>query len=207
MASTLSAGSKPGKAAELPAGKNRPDEELVRECLQGNQEAWADLIDKYKNLIYSVPIKYGFSREEAGDIFQEVCLGLLSELKSIREPKALAKWLLMVTAHKCFRWKKRAQRLVSLDSEEDAPGMTPEVPPEAQEIVVQAEREQMMRNVISALPTRCKELVHMLFFEDPPVPYQEVAERLGIATGSIGFIRQRCLGRLKKSVTELRVTW
>jgi RNA polymerase sigma factor (sigma-70 family) len=73
--------------------------------------------------------------------------------------------------------------------------------------VVQAEREQMMRNVISALPARCKELVHMLFFEDPPVPYQEVAERLGIATGSIGFIRQRCLGRLKKSVTELRVTW
>jgi len=207
MASTLSAGGKAGRAAEIPVGKNRPDEELVRECLEGNQAAWADLIDKYKNLIFSVPIKYGFSREEAGDIFQEVCLGLLSELKSIREPKALAKWLLMVTAHKCFRWKKRAQRLVSLDSEENPEALTPEVPPEAQEIVAQAEREQMMRNVISDLPARCKKLVHMLFFEDPPLPYQEVAERLGIATGSIGFIRQRCLGRLKKSVTELRIGW
>lgn len=204
MAVILTAHPRPDKAAGLPMGKNRSDEELVRLCLKGDQEAWSDLVDKYKNLIYSVPIKYGFSREEAGDIFQDVCLGLLTELKSIREPKALAKWLLMVTAHKCFRWKKRSQRVVSLDSD-DQSAPSPEIPPEAQEIVAQAEREQMMRNAIATLPARCKKLVHMLFFEDPPVPYQEVAESLGIATGSIGFIRQRCLGRLKKSVEELHI--
>ena len=42
----------------------------------------------------------------------------------------------------------------------------------------------------------------MLFFEEPPRPYQQVAESLGIATGSIGFIRQRCLGRLRKQLAE-----
>jgi hypothetical protein len=41
-----------------------------------------------------------------------------------------------------------------------------------------------------------------LFFEQPPLPYTEVARRLGLATGSIGFIRGRCLDRLRKLLVE-----
>jgi hypothetical protein len=40
----------------------------------------------------------------------------------------------------------------------------------------------------------------MLFFENPARPYPEVAASLGIATGSVGFIRRRCLDRLKASL-------
>jgi len=43
----------------------------------------------------------------------------------------------------------------------------------------------------------------MLFFEQPPVPYNELAKRLGLATGSIGFIRGRCLDRLQKILAEM----
>jgi DNA-directed RNA polymerase specialized sigma24 family protein len=42
----------------------------------------------------------------------------------------------------------------------------------------------------------------MLFFEEPARPYKEIAAKLGIATGSIGFIRQRCLDKLKKRLSE-----
>ncbi len=39
------------------------DLRLVKECLEGSDTAWAALIDKYKNLIFSIPIKYGFPRD------------------------------------------------------------------------------------------------------------------------------------------------
>jgi DNA-directed RNA polymerase specialized sigma24 family protein len=42
----------------------------------------------------------------------------------------------------------------------------------------------------------------MLFYDEPACPYQEIAKTLGIAVGSIGFIRQRCLERLRKSLLE-----
>lgn len=45
-------------------------------------------------------------------------------------------------------------------------------------------------------------MVHLLFFHQPPLPYKEVAERLGIAVGSIGFIRGRCLKKLQKQLEE-----
>jgi DNA-directed RNA polymerase specialized sigma24 family protein len=41
-------------------------------------------------------------------------------------------------------------------------------------------------------------MIELLFFQSPPLPYSEVAQRLGLARGSIGFIRGRCLHRLKK---------
>jgi DNA-directed RNA polymerase specialized sigma24 family protein len=45
-------------------------------------------------------------------------------------------------------------------------------------------------------------LVQLLFFEQPPLPYAEVARRMGLATGSIGFIRGRCLEKLRKALVE-----
>ena len=48
----------------------RDDSQLVKQCLAGNEEAWSQLIDKYKALIYSIPVKYGLPPQEAADVFQ-----------------------------------------------------------------------------------------------------------------------------------------
>src|SRR6266550_7214309 len=65
------------------------DQRLVRACLDGNEQAWSALIDKYKGLIYSIPIKYGASPEDAADVFQSVCLELFSQLPKLRKAAAL----------------------------------------------------------------------------------------------------------------------
>ncbi len=179
-----------------------PEERLVKECLDGNEAAWSALIDKYKNLILSIPIKYRFSREEAADVFQMVCMELLSELPKIREPKALPKWILMVTAHKCYHLKNQGRR-----NQEKTEGFGKTVqtslPPEAEVIVQQAESEQQVREAIASLSSRCQELIRLLFFEEPARPYDEVALTLGLARGSIGFTRQRCLDHLRKTLTTI----
>jgi RNA polymerase sigma factor (sigma-70 family) len=174
----------------------RGDDELVADCLKGGEEAWAELVDKYKNLIFSIPIKYGFSRDEAADIFQEVCMNLLSDLKNVREPKALPKWIIMVTSHKCYHAKAKSQRLVSSDSEK-SPVDSIEVPPVGDKLVEEAETEQRIREAVAAMSPRCQQLVQMLFFEEPSRPYKAIANSLGISTGSIGFMRQQCLDRLR----------
>lgn len=173
-----------------------PDERLVRECLAGTEEAWAALIDKYKKLIYSIPIKWNLSREDANDIFQAVCVDLYTELPRLREPRALPKWLIQATVHRCTRLRQQQSRFVD---DEITDQLTPSAPA-ADAIVAEVEREQVVRDSIASLPSRCAELVRMLFFESPARPYNEIAKQLGLATGSIGFIRGRCLERLKKEL-------
>jgi RNA polymerase sigma factor (sigma-70 family) len=176
------------------------DARLVRECVDGNDEAWSALLARYKRLIYSIPVKYGFSPEEAGDIFQETCVELLTELPRLREPRALPKWLMQVTAHKCARVKQRDRRelrCAAAESDAAALDQVADPGPLSDEILLDVEREQTLRDAVSALSPRCRELVRMLFFESPARPYKSIANCLNLSGGSIGFIRGRCLQRLR----------
>src|ERR1043165_509422 len=94
------------------------DAKLVQECLAGDERAWNALIDKYKRLIYSVPVKYGFSPDDAGDIFQNVCIDLFTNLSKLRKIESLRSWLITVATHKCFHWKKQHKPDVELDAME-----------------------------------------------------------------------------------------
>ena len=177
------------------------DTRLIRECLAGNDDAWSTLIDKYKALIYSIPIKYQMPPQEAADVFQAVCMELLARLADIREPKALPAWLMQVTHHQCFRWKRQQQRVMSSDSETGVP--EPEIPPIAEFLVRQTQEEQILREAVSALTPQCQKLVVALFFESPVRPYAEIATELGLAVGSIGFTRQKCIERLRRSLQKM----
>jgi RNA polymerase sigma factor (sigma-70 family) len=179
------------------------DSRLVRECLAGNDRAWAALIGKYKNLIYSIPLKYGARPEDAADIFQSVCLELFAELPRLRSTGALRSWLITVTAHASFHWKMRRRRhaeqeLTEIEAEHlEADEAVPT------EVLEEVQRDQMVREAVAKLPRRCREIIRLLFFEDPPIPYRDLASRLGLATGSIGFIRGRCLTRLQRVLERL----
>jgi RNA polymerase sigma factor (sigma-70 family) len=174
---------------------------LVAHCLAGDERAWNVLLDRYKSLIYAIPMRYGAPHQDAADIFQAVCLDLFNELPRLRDAEALQGWLVRVTTNKCYHWKRRLasrdcdygeEQLASLSDTEPIPG----------EVLAEIEREQVVREAISSLPERCREMIEMLFFEQPPVPYEEVARRLKLAKGSIGFIRGRCLKRLRKALEQ-----
>jgi len=170
---------------------------LVASCLAGDEDAWSTLIDRYKRLIYSIPIKQGFAPDEAADIFQAVCVDLIAELPRLREPDALPKWLIRVTSHQCARYRRRAQPS-GVPIPDDLAGPAADLP---DSIIQAVEREQALREAMEALPPRCRRMIDMLFFETPARPYAKVAATRGIAIGSIGFIRGRCLSRLRRELT------
>ena len=177
------------------------DEQLVRECLKGSESAWCALVDKYKRLIFSVPIKFGLDLDSATEVFQDVCLTLLSELPTLREPKALPAWLMRTAWHKSIRWKRTQGRYVELE-----PAFSSELTADSQsmpeEVAQEIESEQALYEVMAQLSPRCHQLIRMLFFETPPVPYQKIAQSFGLAIGSIGFVRLRCLKQLRKRLSE-----
>ena len=179
---------------------------LVRDCLNGREEAWHALIDRYKSLIYSIPLKCGFRADEAAEIFQSVCLSLLSELPKIRDPQALPAWLIQVTGRRCARWRREQQQFFMADEEE----LEAQIEKKSQELsaeqIREVEREQMLRDAQASLSPQCRRLIEMLFYESPSRPYEEVAAALGLAKGSIGFTRRRCLESLRKHLERAGFT-
>ena len=181
--------------------RRHSDSHLIEECRKGSDPAWTDLIDRYKNLIFSIPIHYGLSHEDAADIFQAVCMDLLAELPRLREPKALPAWLIQVARNRCFHRRQTLQRHnVQRIDDFDPSAASIDVP---ENLVARVQREQLLRDAMSELSPRCRQLVQMLFFETPPRPYEEVARELRLAQGSIGFTRRNCLEKLKERLETL----
>jgi RNA polymerase sigma factor (sigma-70 family) len=178
------------------------DGRLIDACRDGDQRAWAALIDRYKRLVYSVPVKYGLTADDAADVFQGVCLDLLSGLDSLRQVESLKSWLARVALNRCYHLRKQQRALETtelddLSEEPSEPGAA------VSELMASAEQDQIVRDAVRTLPVRCAKMIHLLFFEDPPLPYTDIARTLGLAPGSIGFIRGRCLSRLEKTLRAL----
>lgn len=178
---------------------NSSDEDLVRECRAGNERAWAALVEKYQRLVYAMPARFRLPPEDAADIFQSVWADLHRDLPRLEQANAIRGWLITAATRRCLLLKKRQQKLQShtgLDSDIADPSL------DVAALQAESIREQQIREAIAALPERCRAIVQMLFYEFPPRPYAEVAKLLGLAEGSIGFIRGRCLNHLKKLLLE-----
>jgi RNA polymerase sigma factor (sigma-70 family) len=178
------------------------DVRLVRECVRGHEEAWQALLQKYKNLIFSIPIRRGMPRDDAADVFQRVCLLLLAELPQLREARALPMWLIRVTSHECERWRRQEHPYAARETPSREAAEMPDSRPLPEATLARLGEEQALRDAVAVLPPRCQKLVEMLFFETPARPYQQIADELGLAVGSIGFIRGRCLTRLRRELEK-----
>src|SRR6266571_1328080 len=99
-----------GKKRASQVGKqpeDRPvgDAELIAACLEGDGDAWEVLVNRYRRLIYSIPFKWGLSREDAMEIFQAVWLDCFQELHLLRDIDRLQAWLVRIAVRKCHRFK------------------------------------------------------------------------------------------------------
>ncbi|HTT54293.1 MAG TPA: sigma-70 family RNA polymerase sigma factor [Streptosporangiaceae bacterium] len=173
-----------------------PVARLVARARDGDKQAWDAIVDRYAPLIWSICRRYRLDRADADDVGQSVWLRLVDQLAFIREPAALPGWIATTTRRECTRVVSAARRREALGSGLDAEDIPDDRPEEAMAEVLAAERNAALREAFGALPPRCRRLLALLI-ADPPVPYAEISDTLGIAVGSIGPSRARCLDRVR----------
>ncbi len=170
---------------------------LVARARNGDKQAWDEIVNRYAPLVWSICRRHRLSALDTDDVGQSVWLRLVEQLNALREPAALPGWLATTTRRECIRVLRAANKQEArggnppdLDTIPDEQTVT------AEQEVLLAERDAALREAFGALPPKCRRLISMLI-EDPPVPYAEISARLGIAVGSIGPNRRRCLNKLR----------
>jgi RNA polymerase sigma factor (sigma-70 family) len=184
------------------------DAALVRCCVEGDEAALATLVHRYQRLVYSIPFRYGLRPEVAADVFQAVWLRLIEKLPTIKDPQKVASWLITTTVRECWRVSERARRELPIadESESDDRLALHEVAdphPLAEEEQILLELQHRVRNAVSLLPERCRQLVELLFYAEEPASYAEVARQLGMPVDSVGPTRARCFEKLRRYMGDL----
>ena len=168
---------------------------LVMRARDGDERAWAALVERYALLIWSLCRRYRLDATDTADVGQNVWLLLVNQLGKIRDPAALPGWLVTVTRRECGRVLGSAQRKAArrmLDAENIPDGETETI----EQGLLAAERHAALREAFTHLTRRDQQLIALLT-EDPPMPYAEISIKLGIPVGSIGPNRRRCLDKLR----------
>jgi RNA polymerase sigma factor (sigma-70 family) len=170
---------------------------LVTRASGGDQDAWNELVDRYGARVYTICTRNRLSNHDIEDVGQNVWLLLVEQLGKLREPAALPGWLATTTARECLRVVTAASKTERLSTTLDDSVLFVDDTVIDEEILV-AERNAALRVAFAELPPRCQRLLSMLV-SDPPHSYAEIHGELGIAVGSIGPQRARCLERLRRS--------
>ncbi|MGH8906900.1 MAG: RNA polymerase sigma factor [Egibacteraceae bacterium] len=175
--------------------------ELLRAAAQGDEGAWEQIISRFNGLLWSVTRSYRLGHADAADVVQVTWLRLLQHCDRIRDPDMLGAWLATTARRECLRMLRAASRTQPapdpLGSGETA---DPEPLPEATALA--AERDELLRQALQALPPHCQRLLGALMSERSP-KYAEVSAVLGVPMGSIGPTRGRCLDCLRRHAIRL----
>jgi RNA polymerase sigma factor (sigma-70 family) len=196
----------PGRGRAVSKGSGRPeasddryleDAALVARCLEDDREAWSSLLTRHRPLIMAVALRCGLRADDAEEMYQEVCITLLERLELLRDHRSLAAWVATTTARKC--WKAKAcRRPESLPELDDGPGLAERIEDSAplpEQVFAETSEREAVRGAVAGLGDPCERLLTLLFVDE--APYERVAKKLGLAVGSIGVYRRRCLQRLR----------
>ena len=165
---------------------------LLEAAGDGDERAWAQLVNRFHGLLWATARACGLSEADAADVTQTTWLRLAEHLGKITEPAALPGWLVTTTRREAIRVSNRARRpmpavlLGTADLDDDH---------SAVDLLVRAERHHELRLAFRHLGERCRLLLAMLS-ADAHYSYEEISDQVGIPVGSIGPTRRRCLTKL-----------
>jgi len=182
--------------------QERDDASLIRDCRNGDEGAWEELIARYRRLIYSIPVAaYRMASSDADEVFQSVVVTMLENLDRLRSAGNLRAWLLTVTRNECKNRLRRIRRFPHVE-EQEADALTQD-PPDVIEGLHRVDREHRLARALELLDPRSREFLTAFYLEEPRPSYAGIACRLGRPIGSLGPTRARCLEKLRRIYLQL----
>ncbi|MBA4291342.1 hypothetical protein C0431_00045 [bacterium] len=170
------------------------DGPLVRRALLNDADAWAKIVDRYSGYVMSLLRSTRLPEAEQPDAFQYVFVELFKALPSMQNRDYLAPWIRQTTVRHAIRLRKKLEKFTELTNEEFL------VDESHVDEVEASERVLLVNLAVSSLKEQCQKLIRALFFEEEPRSYAEIAEEMGLSSGSMGNTRLRCLEALSKAL-------
>ncbi len=179
----------------------------IRAVLDGNTNAFDDLVLEYQDRVYHIALKMTGSEEDAFDLSQETFLKAFRTLKSFRGEASFGTWLYRLASNLCIDFLRKKKRrgsasLVSLD-EEEAPGRPRELPDLRYEPQNELERKETREKVRAGLRRLPEEQRLILVLRDVEgLSYQEIGDVLKLEQGTVKSRIYRARARLAALLTE-----
>jgi len=151
----------------------KTDRELVAECLNGNENSFSELVERYKRLIYKIAYRYTQDSDEVNDLVQEAYIKIYKSLSKYDSKYMFSTWCSKVTANICLDHLRR-KRIESVPLEEVENFVGSSASPE--EYYLSKELSRKLMDAINELPDIYR--VPIIMYHQKGMSYKQIAEHL-----------------------------
>jgi RNA polymerase sigma factor (sigma-70 family) len=166
------------------------DGELVARCRGGDEQAWADLVERYSRYVYAIAVQgFRLPEPDAEDVFQDAFARAFERLPALRDDDAFRPWLAQMTRRLCIdACRRRRDEGTDPELDEEDPSRELERLDEALAV----------RDGLARLSGDCREILDRFFAQDET--YRTIGDALQLPAGTIASRISRCLGRLREEL-------
>lgn len=172
--------------------KAKVDFYLVKDALEtGNQKAYAELMERYRDSIYFMMLKMVKNKDDADDLTIEAFGKAFKRLNQYSSQFAFSTWLFKIASNNCIDHLRKSNNnnTFSIDKNHDtndggeiqiemrSDSLTPE------EKIIRKEKIKLMRVVVEKLKPRYRQLIELRYFDE--LSYEEIADRLEMPIGTV----------------------
>ncbi|WP_411275668.1 RNA polymerase sigma factor [Daejeonella sp.] len=170
-----------------PNAKN--DFYVVARAKDGDQKAYAELMQRYKDSIYFMALKMVNNKDDAMDLTVETFGKAFENLEKYKPDFAFSTWLFRIATNNCIDFiRKKRLNVISLNSLTDHDGeerqfevRSENLNPE--ETSIKKQENEKLKNIVDQLPSRYRTLIILRYFEEQS--YEEISQQLDLPLGTV----------------------
>jgi len=175
------------------------DNELISKVLSGDQQAYAGLVNRYQNYVFTLALRFTKNREDAEEVSQDIFVKAYRALSDFRGASKFSTWLYTIVNTTCITFlRKKRLEVHSLDNEkvfEVADSLDSGM---RANMVEQKSRVSMVNTAIKMLSTDDAEVITLFYKAEQTL--EEIAQILGIEANTAKVRLHRARTRLKEKM-------
>ncbi|CAL65511.1 RNA polymerase sigma factor [Christiangramia forsetii] len=145
------------------------DQYLIEKVLNGDTNAFGELVDRYQNFVFTIAIRILKVTEEAEEVAQDSFIKAYDSLSSFRGDSKFSTWLYRIVYHKSLDRIKMNKRHRTYEINEEVTEDTLNHIENGLEFMLSAERTQIIKNCISQLPETEAAIISLYYLEEQSV--------------------------------------
>ncbi|MFN7911245.1 MAG: RNA polymerase sigma factor [Bacteroidota bacterium] len=169
------------------------DYNLVRQAISGNQKAYAELLNRYRESVYYMMVKMCNNKDDAEDLTIEAFGRAFKKLEQYSPDYAFSTWLFKIASNNAidFIRKKKQAMLFSLDNKTNVHDSDSEnhsanlkansLDPE--EHYIRKQKIDTVRLIVDKMKPKYKEMVELFYFQE--MSHEEISKKLDLPIGTI----------------------
>ncbi len=185
-----------------------PDEDLIRAAVAGDQAAYRELLERYRNRAFGVALGIVGDPDEAQDVVQDAFIKAYYNLREFRFGSNFYTWFYRLLVNQAIdRWRKTARAAaVPLDekwlSEESSPPDSVAYPKTPEELSENRELAEALGRAIGALPEYHRAVI--VLREVDGLAYEEIAKVMKCSVGTVMSRLHYARAKLREALAEHR---